>query len=66
MFGKKMVHVGKKIWGQMPCGEIREFDSPYLYEQAYKNEEDEIADELARLEADRELEFPEDFVLRGA
>lgn len=53
-------------WGMMPCGEVKVFYSVYcktLYEFAYKAEEDEIADELARLEEERFVEYPEDFAM---
>lgn len=56
MFKKLMVHVGNKVWGQMPSGEIKQFNSPFEYNKAYKEEEDEIADELARLEALKEID----------
>lgn len=51
-----------KVWGKMPISqEIREFDTVFQYEQACRLEEDEFIDELARLEAEKELEYPEDF-----
>ena len=61
---KQYVYAGGKVWGRMPCGDILEFDSPFLYFQQYKAEEDEMYDEMARLTADQDLiEVPEDFVL---
>ena len=62
MYPERYVHVGNKVWGQLPSGEIHEYDSPFLYHQAYKAEADEIYDECARLEAERIVELPEDFV----
>lgn len=52
---------GTKIWGRMPSGEIKEFESLFKYRLAYQAELDEFVDEMARLEYERMLELPEDF-----
>lgn len=49
------------VIGVMPCGEERMFVTESEYCEAYRDEENEIVDELARLEALRELDFPEDY-----
>lgn len=61
MAEKKAVKVDGKIWGRLPCGEIHEYDNMLEYNIAYTAEEDEIVDELARLEAERFIDYPEDW-----
>lgn len=49
------------VWGRMPSGVAMKFATEAEYAEAYRNEENEIIDELARLEELRSLEFPEDY-----
>lgn len=50
------------LWGRMPSGIAKVFNSLFDYVEAYTNEEDEIVDELARLEEERKsIEYPEDY-----
>ena len=49
------------VWGRMPSGVAMKFATEDEYAEAYRNEENEIVDELARLEELRSLEFPEDY-----
>ena len=56
MCERKYVFVGNYVWGQLPSGEIREYESILDYMNAYKHEEDEIVDELFRLENDLRLD----------
>lgn len=49
------------VWGRMPSGTAMRFATEQEYAEAYRAEEDEIVDELARLEELRELDFPEDY-----
>ena len=49
------------VWGRMPSGVAMKFATEEEYAEAYRNEENEIVDELARLEELRSLEFPEDY-----
>lgn len=51
------------VWGILPCGEIKEFGSELEYRIAYRCEEDSIVDEMARLDAERLLDYPEDWVM---
>lgn len=53
-------HSGK-IWGRMPSGEILEYDTISLYQEAYRAEENEIVDEMARLEEEKIRDYPEDW-----
>lgn len=53
------------VWGQMPSWEIHEFSSVEEYLRAYKDEEDEIVDNLFRLEQERMIELPEDWEVRA-
>lgn len=50
-----------KIWGILPCHEIEEFDSVEAYERAYRQNEDELADEAAEYARETQLDIPEDF-----
>ena len=56
MCERKYVIVGNYVWGQLPSGEIREYKSILEYMNAYKHEEDEVIDELFRLENDLRLD----------
>lgn len=49
------------VWGRMPSGVAIRFATENDYADAYKAEEDEIVDEMARLENLMSLEFPEDY-----
>lgn len=49
------------VWGRMPSGVAVRFATENDYADAYKAEEDEIVDEMARLENLMSLEFPEDY-----
>lgn len=49
------------VWGRMPSGVAVRFATEKDYADAYKAEEDEIVDEMARLENLMSLEFPEDY-----
>lgn len=42
------------VWGRMPSGVAMRFKTEDEYAKAYHAEEDEIADELARLDAERQ------------
>lgn len=56
MCERKYVIVDNYVWGQLPSGEIREYESILEYMNAYKHEEDEVIDELFRLENDLRLD----------
>ena len=58
---EQSVHVGNKVWGRMPTGEIMEFESPYEYQQAYQKEYDLYIDDMYQLENEHVIEFPEDY-----
>ena len=49
------------VWGRMPSGIALRFATESEYAEAYREEENEIVDEMARLEALRMAEFPEDY-----
>lgn len=54
------------VLGILPCGEVHEYATEEEYKQAYYDELDEIVDELARLEYERTLDFPDDYVFENA
>lgn len=56
MCERKYVFAGNYVWGRLPSGEIREYESILEYLNAYKHEEDEVIDELFRLENDLRLD----------
>lgn len=59
---ERYVCCGKKIWGKLPMsGEIKEFNTVWEYRRACIDEENEFIDEMARLDAERIPEYPEDF-----
>ena len=49
------------VWGRMPSGIAMRFATENEYAEAYRDEENEIYDEMARLEELRCAEFPEDY-----
>jgi len=53
--------IDQKIYGVMPCGDIKKFSTEAAYETAYQAELDEFIDEMARLSEENEIEFPEDY-----
>ncbi len=54
--------VGNQVYGIMPCGDGKFFNSVTDYENAYRDEENEIFDELARLHYnDEPIDYPEDW-----
>ena len=57
------VEVGDKIWGKMPSWEILEFDTYDEYHLAYTAEENEIADEFARMAEENFVDYPEDWAV---
>ena len=50
------------IAGILPSGEEQEFATLDEYYDTYRDEENEIVDELFRLENERFVEYPEDYV----
>lgn len=50
-----------KVFGTLPSWEVKAFPSIEAYRDAYIAEENEIVDELARLENERFVEYPEDY-----
>lgn len=50
------------IVGVLPSGEEQEFATLDEYYDTYRDEENEIVDELFRLENERFVEYPEDYV----
>lgn len=49
------------VWGRMPSGVARRFATESEYAEAYRDEENEIVDEMARLSELMSVEFPEDY-----
>ena len=62
MFEKSFKVTANGITGVMPSGIEEDFPNVESYEKAYSAEEDEIADELARMYEENFVEFPEDWV----
>lgn len=54
MAAYKFKIVNGYVWGRMPSGIAVKFETEEDYRKAYRAEEDEIADEMARLDAERQ------------
>lgn len=60
MWDFEFTYTDSGVMGVMPCGDQIEFPTEEEYREAYKEEEDEIYDEMARLHYyDEPIDYPE-------